>query len=257
MRRSLYTGWLVGRSLVCYTVTGILAIGTFVPTYILAMLLPQRMRFRSKLLYLSLHAAYWSVCRGFMLKIEIEGAEHIPVTPAIIVANHASSLDISILGSLVTAPHVWYALNRFFSTPILGGLLRRIAIAVDQEHPLRAARSLVRGVSLAREFQLHSLLFPEGGRYLDGEIHPFFAGFAVLARKLQSPVIPVMLYNVGKVYPPGSFIIHPHVIRVVVGEPFICNEHETDNYFTERVRSWFQQMSRIAPVDSAAVQHKA
>lgn len=240
MVKRFATVWILVRTIFCYLLTLVLGILTFIPTIILALILPTEKRLKSPLLFWFLQASYWAVCKGFLLNIEIVGAEQIPDTPAIIVANHQSALDIPILGHIVKGHHIWYALNRFFTTPILGALLRRIAISVDQDRPVAAARALVRGASVARTYQLHSIIFPEGGRYLDG-IHPFFGGFAILARKLHSPVIPVMLYNVGKVYPPKSSMIYPHTIRVVVGRPFVPEQDETDEYFVQRVYAWFKE----------------
>lgn len=238
-----YFFWLIVRTIICYSLTFVLAIVTFIPTMIIAFVLPESRRLRSPLLFWFLHASYWSVCRGFFLDIEVVGSENIPHEPAVIVANHGSALDIPVLGCVVRGHHIWYALNRFFSTPVLGPLLRRIAVSVDQERPVSAARALIRGAGIARTYRLHSLIFPEGGRYLDG-VHPFFGGFAVLARKLHSPVIPVMLYNVEKVYPPHSVIIYPHPIRVVIGAPFVRDQDETDEHFVQRIYTWFKEHER-------------
>jgi 1-acyl-sn-glycerol-3-phosphate acyltransferase len=85
----------------------------------------------------------------------------------------------------------------------------------------------------------HVLLFPEGGRYTDNTIHHFFAGFAMLAAETGRPVVPVLLYNVNKVFPPKSFLIHPNPITIIIGKPFIFTENETEEQFITRVRDWF------------------
>jgi len=230
---------LVLRSLLCYCMTGVAALLFFVPCLFVAALTPQKWRFKNRVLFWLLHGTYQSVRYGFLLRIRFMGNK-IPSTPAIIVANHESSLDIVLLGGLLRAqPHMWYALNRFFNTPILGFLLRRISISVDQEHPIRAARAVIQGISIARREHLSSVLFPEGGRYTDGMIHEFFSGFAMIAKRLGQPVVPVMMRNVGKVYPPGSFIIRPYPIEVIIGPAFMVHEYDTDEVFVQRVRQWF------------------
>lgn len=244
MKRSVTRGWLLFRSLICYLCAIVVGFVFFLPCMIIAAFSSPAQLLQNKLFFWLMDKVYRGVLGSFFLPLRIKGLEHITDEPAIVVANHESSLDILVVGGIFRGRvHLWYALRRFFTTPILGFLLRKMAIPVDQEQPLHAARSLVRGMACARSLGIHSVLFPEGGRYLDGKIHAFFSGFAMMARKLKQPVIPVMLRNLGATYPPGSFLIYPHTIHVIIGEPMMYRENETDESFSERVREWFVQQS--------------
>lgn len=177
-----------------------------------------------------------------LIPITIEGKEHITATPTIFVANHESALDILVLGSLMNGhPHIWFVLDRFAQAPFIGIIIRRLFIAVDQDCSMKSSRALIQGIRLVESNALHALIFPEGGRYLDGRIHDFFQGFAILAKKTRQPVIPVMLYNLGKVYPPKSFLVHYYPVKVIIGKPFIFQETETPEAFSERVQQWFKE----------------
>ena len=128
----------------------------------------------------------------------------------------------------------------FFSDCLLWDVfLRKIAMPVYLDEPIKSGRSMARGICLAKCYNLSSIIFPEGGRYVDGEIHDFFAGFAMIARKVQQPVIPIMIRNAGKVYPPHSLLLYSGVVEIEVGEPFTMRQDETNAQFAERAREWF------------------
>ena len=175
-----------------------------------------------------------------LVPIKIVGKENLPNKQAIFVANHQSTMDIPLLGSLVNGfPHVWLAKAELMRTPILNVIMPRIAISVDMSSPQRAVRSLKEAVDAVKGKRRHVMIFPEGGRYTDGDVHKFYSGFVILAKQLDRPVVPVRIFGVDKVYPPGSFWIKSHPITIVVGEPMRIQEGEDDDTFKKRVHQWF------------------
>lgn len=180
----------------------------------------------------------WASC----LPITIEGNEHIPNDPAIIVANHSSSFDVALLGSLVnTHPHVWLAMKWLTNFLPFRLLLPRTAVLVDMSSPQKGVRSLIKTINLIKEHAMHVMIFPEGQRHTDGNVHDFYGGFSLLAKKTGFPVVPVRMFNLEKAYPPNTFWMHRHPIKVVVGKPMHMQEGETDTEFKDRVHRWFIQ----------------
>lgn len=238
--KKLYVAWLWARSIVAYLLMAVFGIIFFVPALILAIILPEQHRHSSKVLFWLMSMVYRIAVWVAMVEVRIHGKEKLPSEPCIIIANHESALDIPLLGILMgSRPHIWYAYYVFFNLPVVGIFLRRMSIPVYLNEPTRSARSMVRGICLARVYNMSSLLFPEGGRYIDGKIHDFFAGFAMIAKKLQQPVVPVIIRNAGKVYPPHSFLFYPHVIEIEIGDPFTVQEEETNVQCAQRAREWF------------------
>ena len=47
------------------------------------------------------------------------------------------------------------------------------------------------------------------------------------------------IFGANKVYPPHTFLIYYHPIKVVVGKPMHMQENESDEQFKERVYQWF------------------
>jgi len=180
----------------------------FVPALILVAILPERRRRDNKVIFWFLDMTYKGITHALLVPITIQGKNNIPDEPAIFVANHESSLDIPFFGALMNGhPHIWYVLDRFSRTPILGFMVRRLSVPVDQTSALKASRALITGIRLVDGKKRHTLIFPEGGRFIDGKIHDFFSGFAIIAKKTQQPVVPVMMYNLGKMFPPKSLLL--------------------------------------------------
>ena len=229
------------RSTFSYILVGLVVLFLGVPCFLLT-LLPARWRYDNKVFFWLSHLFYVASLKTVMIPIEVVGKENIPNEPAIIVANHQSSLDIPLIGSLLNRfPHVWLAkteLTRYWIGPIVS----RMAVLIDMSSPQKALRSLLQAIKIVRGKRRHAIVFPEGGRYIGGnDVHEFFAGFVMIAKRTNRPVVPIMIFDAYKVYPPGSFFIHRNPVKVVVGKPFFMQEGEEATAFKDRVYQWFTQ----------------
>lgn len=236
---------LLFRTILCYLLGGIIILCTVVPALLLMLMLPQSMCRENRLLFWLLDLFYRATVGALLVPTTIKGKEHLPLQPAIIIANHQSALDIPIVGSLLQAhPHVWYALTYHINTPILGFFIRRLGISVDRSSGNTAARSLRQGIKFAGESKSHIIIFPEGGRFNDGTVHEFLHGFALLARRTGRPVVPIFMPYNGKIYPFQSFWIYWHPLEVVIGPQIVYADHETDEEFVKRAHAWFDALNK-------------
>lgn len=182
----------------------------------------------------------WACVRLALIPITYKGLEHLPAQPCIVVANHQSSFDIPLIGYILRKrPHIWIAWNELTKGPLLKFLLPRIAVLVDVTSPTRAVRTLVQAIAIVKEHPWDLVIFPEGARHTDGTVHQFFGGFALIAKKINRPVVPVKIIGVQKVYPPKTFWMHRHPITVIVGPPMIIGPDENEHQFKDRVYQWF------------------
>lgn len=205
------------------------------------LLLPARWRYDNRLYFWMMHGIYLLIVKITFLRITYKGLDHVLQNePAIIVANHQSSLDIPLIGAVIGYyPHIWLATQDLLKSPFFRLFLPRVAVMVDTSTPLKAMKSLVQSLALIEGKKRHVVLFPEGGRYIDGQIHDFYLGFVILAKKTNRPVIPMRIFNANKVYPPKTFWAQNYPITVVVGKPMMMGEGETDQAFCDRVHQWF------------------
>lgn len=215
-----------------------------IPCFIIA-LLPAQYRYNNKLFYKLLDRFFKGVIKSTILNLDLVGKENI-INPSIIVANHQSSFDIPLVGSLLDGyPHIWLVMSYYLSSPVLGFFIKRMFIPVDQSKSNLSASSLIRVINVLRYSNKSFVIFPEGGRFLDGKIHKFYSGFAIVAKKTNLPVIPVYIVNNGKIYPPYSFFIYNYPIKLVVGKPFYFSDDDNIDDFTKKVEDWFIKQNNI------------
>ena len=161
-----------------------------------------------------------------------------PGNPAIILINHSSFLDIPLVDLLIgTYPHIWMS-NDYSKVPLVGRLLKRMHIIVDRKKPMEALRQ---SLKLTKNKNRHLLIFPEGTRHFDGKIHEFHGGFAVLAEKLQRPVIPIVISGLHKIYPKKSNLIDSSAsnVKISIGKPMYYKSDMPRQDFIDTVHSWF------------------
>ncbi|MCL5875549.1 MAG: 1-acyl-sn-glycerol-3-phosphate acyltransferase [Candidatus Dependentiae bacterium] len=212
---------------------------------IIILLLPARWGFESKYYYWMEYSFCWLLFKLTFFPVTYSGQHNMPGEPAVIVANHQSSLDIPLLvGVLQRYPHLWLALNSLMKSPILRFILPKIAVLVDTSSPLTGMRTLIAAIKKVNGKRCHVVIFPEGGRYYDSKIHDFFAGFVILAKKMNRPIVPVFIKGANVVYPPNSFWVTRAPITITVGEPMRMEEGEPDEVFHDRVHQWFIEQNK-------------
>jgi 1-acyl-sn-glycerol-3-phosphate acyltransferase len=70
------------------------------------------------------------------------------------------------------------------------------------------------------------LLFPEGTRTPDGEVHRMMPGFCVIARRAGVPLVPVALDGAFDAWPRQRTVPRPATVHVVWGQPILPQEAE-------------------------------
>ncbi|HTU90084.1 MAG TPA: lysophospholipid acyltransferase family protein [Gemmataceae bacterium] len=134
---------------------------------------------------------YWLSRIGLALgfSYHFEGGRHIPRTgPALLIANHQSFLDPSIVGS-ATRRHLCFLARKTLFRGWFGKLINRLnAVPVDQEGVAKE------GLKMILE-QLNAgqavLVFPEGERTATGEIQPLKPGILLLIKRMEAPIVPI------------------------------------------------------------------
>src|SRR3990167_551906 len=209
------------------------------PVVLLMLVLPEGMRYQNKFLFWSLDLFHRAIIWGASVPVTFKGRENIPNGPVVYAANHQSSLDVPLVGVLARGkPHIWLAKHDLMEWKLLRWVLPRLSVLVDASSQSKAMRSMINLMRIVEGKDIDIMIFPEGGRYPDDKVHPFYGGFVTLAKMLGRPVVPVYISGVNKVYPPDTFWVHYYPIEVVVGKPFMLQEGETDEAFKDRVFAW-------------------
>lgn len=188
----------------------------------------------------------WGKCLMFFsfLYIPQRGEENFPTKPAIIIMNHTSCLDIFLMESIMkNFPHIWLSKISYTNIPLFSILLNRMHVPVNRKNTQAASRALLKAYKQARDINSHIVLFPEGTRHDDGKIHPFTPGFALLAKKLNRPVIPIAASGLHKILPKGKILINydSSDLSMTIGPEFRIKPDESIEDFVKRVQGWFPE----------------
>jgi 1-acyl-sn-glycerol-3-phosphate acyltransferase len=142
--------------------------------------------------------------------------------PVIVAANHQSFLDPPLVGISCKRAIYFLARRSLLDLPVLGWLLSKLnVIPVDQEGTDRSAlKALIR---LLRKGD-GTLVFPEGGRTLDGNLQPALPGIGLVIAKTLAPVVPVRIFGAREAWPRNGKLRLFRPITVVIGEPIHFTE---------------------------------
>ena len=152
------------------------------------------------------HLLAW-IARGYF-KLTAGGIENLAEGPFILAPNHQSFMDglfvAAFLSDRMMKRTYFFAKQKHVNKPWLRFLANRNNIIVldldrDLKHSLQVlAEVLRRGENL--------IIFPEGTRTKDGHIGRFHKTYAILARELQVPVVPVAINGAWHALPTGSWL---------------------------------------------------
>lgn len=172
--------------------------------------------------------------------------------PAIFAANHMSFLDPPLVAVSMNRPLHFLAKRELTDIPIFGRICLWLSLIpvrrgiLDHEAMDRIRAVLASGGLL--------LIFPEGTRSRDGEIHDAKAGFGKLVLESGVPVVPVRIVGSERSFPPDSILPRPFPVRVIFGDPFMPKgyppagapeEKSTDELRDRYVRIGQEVMERI------------
>lgn len=175
-----------------------------------------------------------------LFRVRARGAERVPKGPFLLVPNHQSYLDglfvCSCLPPSTVRNTLFYAKERHVRRPWLRFLAERCnTIVVDpKQGVLQSLQQLAAGLRRGNSV----ILFPEGTRCRDGELGPFKDSYALLARELHVPVVPVVIDGAYRVLPAGRSL--PRLfgrIQLTYLAPIRYEATETVTEFNRRVRS--------------------
>ncbi len=164
----------------------------------------------------------WLIMKTILSPVKVTGVEFIQGTdtkPRVYAVTHASALDIPILYVYLPFQFRIIFKSELLSYPFIGWHLQRSGqVCINQQNPAAsigavksALRSLRGGMPL--------VIFPEGGRTLDGQIQPFLPGAFFLAIKAQADIVPIALVDTFDLLPMNTYHIKCQPLEMRVGQP--------------------------------------
>ena len=159
------------------------------------------------------------ILKGFFClynRLKIKGQKNVPAKGACILApNHQSYAD----APLVLAGLSWSELGQYYfyaTEEHVKSQYRRKMAAQSNVIVMERANlknSILKLAKVLREGH-RVIIFPEGARTHDGGTVPFKKTFAILAKELNVPIVPVCIRGAFEALPRGSSFMRPEHIEV-------------------------------------------
>lgn len=171
-----------------------------------------------------------TIYAGFHIKKKIIDSEKLDYSkPSIIIANHASFLDILVV--LMLHPKTIIMVKKWvYNSPVFGLFIRYSGYIFAEE----GAEGNLEEIKKRFADGYSLVIFPEGTRSTDGEIHRFHKGAFLLSQELDVDIQPILLIGIHEVNPRNDVMIHRGQIIVKPLDRIKSLPNETYSAFSKR-----------------------
>lgn len=156
---------------------------------------------------LHLYASFWAMMYIYsnpFWRIRYEGREYIdPDKTYVMVANHNSFWDIWVLYGLYK-PYKWVSKESIFNVPFIGLNMRLNQYVEIKRGDLKSIKEMMATCKMWLQRGASIMLFPEGTRSDDGEVHHFRDGAFRLAVDCNVPVVPIIVKGTYEILPKNA-----------------------------------------------------
>ncbi|MCH5329102.1 MAG: 1-acyl-sn-glycerol-3-phosphate acyltransferase [Coprobacter sp.] len=191
----------------------------------------------------------WSklFCIFSMVRVEVRGKENIDKnTSYVFVANHQGAYDIFLIYGYLGHNFKWMMKKSLRKIPFVGKACAAAGhIFVDRNNPKsiietlhKAEKTLQDGMSL--------VVFPEGSRSPDGQLHRFKKGAFQLAVDLNLPVVPLTIDGSYRILSRNSYSITPGKMILTI-HPAIWPDAEQGHDIQELMEQSYQTIGSALP----------
>ena len=188
---------------------------------------------------------------------QVKGLEHLDRQKQYVFAgNHESAFDIPLAFAALPFQLVPVAKKELRKIPFFGwGMIMARHIFIDRQNHKKAMESLAKARCSLKRNPRSLLLFPEGTRSVDGQVHQFKKGGLGLALDLGLPVVPMAVCGTARVAGKGSWRLTPAPVELRIGVPIETDGLKDMNKkdFAEQVRQAVIQLKTVWQKEQSAV----
>ncbi|WP_144162000.1 lysophospholipid acyltransferase family protein [Paraburkholderia sp. BCC1885] len=190
-------------------------------------------------------AAQW--CRAMVawmrlspgVTCSVEGLEHLPQGPSIILCRHESTWETLAFLALFPRRISFVFKEDLLRIPFFGWVLRGLdMVSLNRGSPRQAHQAVTKECAERLAKGDVVVIFPEGTRVPHNAPLRLTSGGIRLACATGAPVVPVV-HNAGKVWPAKGWPVDKGHIRVVVGPEFSSRETSQQD-LSHAVHDWMK-----------------
>ena len=179
---------------------------------------------------------------------EIEGLENIDKDKRyLLISNHSSMYDVSLCTLLFNQqPISWILKESLLKIPVANIMfLLGIGIPISRANARGSQKKIMDRIKVLREsINPHIIMYPEGTRSKDGEIHDFKRGFIKVMKEYEMDVLPVTLSGVYTFFSAKQKLTNPSaVLKVTIHPPQTYQELHTmtDKEILEKMQTMIKK----------------
>jgi 1-acyl-sn-glycerol-3-phosphate acyltransferase len=195
--------------------------------------------------------AWWSraICLISLCPVKITGRRKLNRKQSYIFAsNHQGAFDIFLIYGYIGQPIKWVMKKSLMKLPFVGFACRKAGfIPVDTSSQQAAAKTIETAEQHLRNGN-SIVIFPEGTRSKTGRLQKFKKGASQMAIDMHLPIVPVTLNGTYEVMPPGSFLLHPRRLEIIIHDPI-----PTANIRTSGIREAATQIRELTDLTSQKI----
>lgn len=165
--------------------------------------------------------------------VRVEGREHLPKGPCVLIANHQSMADILALMGLRTS-FKFVSKASLFRIPFFGWMMRRMKYVAIERGRLPSTQQMMETSEALLRAGVSVLIFPEGTYASGASRLRFKRGAFKLAQVCNVPIVPVVVKGTSElVFEDGPWFAPKSDVRVTVMPPRLARPEESDEELTK------------------------
>jgi 1-acyl-sn-glycerol-3-phosphate acyltransferase len=203
---------------------------------------------RNQIISLWARSMLWWLRLTCNITYTIQGAEHMPTYPCVILAKHQSAWE-TLAFQLIFPAQCFVMKRELLWIPFFGwGLSMTSPVAINRSTGREALKQLVAQGKARLSQGLWVVVFPEGTRIKPKTTSKFHIGGAWLATGANATVLPVA-HNAGSCWPKNSMLKNSGVITVSIGKPIETSGLKIEALNTQ-VEAWINvETARLESID--------
>lgn len=153
------------------------------------------------------------------------GLDKIPAEgPVVLASNHLAVMDSLYFPLLSKRQLTFLAKKEYFTSPGFSGAVQKWFFSSVGQVPIDRDNKSSQDAALHTALKVLAKgdplgMYPEGTRSPDGRMYRGKTGMARIALESGAPVYPVAMIDTEKANVAGSWLLRPHCVGVIVGDP--------------------------------------
>lgn len=175
-------------------------------------------------------------CRTLLLlgciEVTVEGQQNSDKVadkePILGMFQHSSNLDGFIIASVSSISFTWIGKRELYFIPLIGqmALLYGVFVGVDRSNREKAISSLKNAEVVMTTAGKSVGISPEGTRSKIGQLGEFKKGPFYMAKSVQSPILPIIIFGAFELLPPKSKTMTPGQVILRYLPPVFPEEYK-------------------------------